>query len=454
MIKKQPGEIFEYENFRYSIGDWMRCSEESDYAGLSGIILEIRDGEDRETDNPTPDIYCRLQIPQDTRIIQKLEEKFSKLYGKSVKITDIPLERIILSPYELGSIIGVPNCYTPETNTPYPLCIGNGSACVKDAPFMPVWITTNISRRNLMKFTVNRLLMYQAVKTVLKVVRPRREIPEIGGLLVEADGSKGILTITGTDVRTHIQRRLRLEHIEESGSIILPPILAEMLYLLADEFVELESERNLVTLRSGACQYTISGLAAKSFPKLQIPFPEDTIQVKGINSLIRRTVFAANGDNIDYNRAGFSYVKISFRGGMATAEATDGSRMAVTASPHCADGDLDMILHEKALTVLDSIVKPDEELYVGIVGQVAFFMKEDLFFSTMLFTGNYLEASKLLSNFHGSYQATIDAKQLYELVCGLSAIFDTRDDKCINLRIEPDGVCARLLPADAHRLPK
>ena len=128
-----------------------------------------------------------------------------------------------------------------------------------------------------------------------------------------------------------------------------------------------------MTLRSGACQYTISGLAAKSFPKLQIPFPEDTIQVKGINSLIRRTVFAANGDNIDYNRAGFSYVKISFRGGMATAEATDGSRMAVTASPHCADGDLDMILHEKALTVLDSIVKPDEELYVGIVGQVVVF---------------------------------------------------------------------------------
>ena len=72
-------------------------------------------------------------------------------------------------------------------------------------------------------------------------------------------------------------------------------------------------------------------------------------------------------------------------------------------------------------------------------------MKEDLFFSTMLFTGNYLEASKLLSNFHGSYQATIDAKQLYELVSGLSVIFDTKDDKCINLRIEPDKVCAQVI---------
>lgn len=295
-----------------------------------------------------------------------------------------------------------------------------------------------------MKFTVNRLLMYQAVKTILKIVRPNKEIPELGGLLIEADESSGMLTITGTDIRTHIQRRLRLEHIEESGSMILKPILAEMLYLLTDEFVELESEKNLVTLRSGSCQYTISSLAAKSFPKLQIPFPEDTIQVKGINSLIRRTVFAANGDNIDYNRAGFSYVKISFRGGMATAEATDGSYMAVTASPHCADGDLEMILHEKALTVLDSVVKPNEELYVGIVGKVAVFMKEDLFFSTMLFTGNYLEASKLLNNFHGSYQATVDAKQLYDLVSGLSVILDTKDDKCINLRIEPDSVCAQI----------
>lgn len=62
----------------------------------------------------------------------------------------------------------------------------------------------------------------------------------------------------------------------------------------------------------------------------------------------------------------------------------------------------------------------------------------------MLFTGSYLEASTLLSNFHGSYQATIDAKQLYELVSGLSVVFETNDDKCIDLRIESDKVCAQV----------
>ena len=64
--------------------------------------------------------------------------------------------------------------------------------------------------------------------------------------------------------------------------------------------------------------------------------------------------------------------------------------MAVTLLSHCADGKMEMILHEKALQILASIVKPDEELYVGIVGKFAIFMKEDMFFSTMLFTGHWL----------------------------------------------------------------
>ena len=52
-----------------------------------------------------------------------------------------------------------------------------------------------------MKFTVNRLLMYQAVKTVLKIVRPNKEIPELGGLLIEADESSGMpVSYTHLDV--------------------------------------------------------------------------------------------------------------------------------------------------------------------------------------------------------------------------------------------------------------
>lgn len=289
-----------------------------------------------------------------------------------------------------------------------------------------------------MKFTANRLLLYEAVKTVLKVVSKNKEIPEICGVLIEADAERGVITLTGTDIRTHIQRRLRQEYIEESGSIILNPILSEMLRLLDGETVAFQDDGQMICISSESCKYTVPYLQAKAFPKLQIPFPEDTIQIKGINSLIKRTVFATDGTVTDHTKATFSHVKLSFEGGITKAQATDGSCMAVTVSPHCADGNLEMILHEKALHILASIVKPDEELYVGIVGKFAIFMKEDLFFSTMLFTGQYLEASTVLEKVRPVYGATADAKELYELIVNISAVFAADDDRCINVRLSGD----------------
>ena len=294
-----------------------------------------------------------------------------------------------------------------------------------------------------MNFTANRMLLYDAVKTVLKVVNKNKGIPEISGVLIEANADTGILTLTGTDIRTHIQRRLRQEHIVESGSIILNPILSEMLRLLAGETVTFQNDGQMIRICSGNCKYTVPYLQAKNFPKLQIPFPEDTIQIKGINSLIKRTVFAADGTAADHTKVTFSYVKLSFEDGTTKAQATDGNCMAVTLLSHCADGKMEMILHEKALQILASIVKPDEELYVGIVGKFAIFMKEDMFFSTMLFTGHYLEASTVLEKVRPVYGATADAKALYELIDNISTVFTAGDDRCVNVSLSDESLLVR-----------
>ena len=86
MIKNKAGEAFQYENVLYTIGEWIQCSELSDYAGLAGIITEIRDGTDKETDNRGPEITCCFQSPQEKNLIKKIENKFSSLYGVSKKI--------------------------------------------------------------------------------------------------------------------------------------------------------------------------------------------------------------------------------------------------------------------------------------------------------------------------------------------------------------------------------
>lgn len=57
MIINQPGAEFFFEDVCYKIGDRIVGTDASEYQGLLGSIIEIRDGEDKETENETPDIY-------------------------------------------------------------------------------------------------------------------------------------------------------------------------------------------------------------------------------------------------------------------------------------------------------------------------------------------------------------------------------------------------------------
>lgn len=98
MIINRPGAEFLYEGVTYRIGDTVIGNSESEYAGLSGSIIEIRDGDDKETENETPDIYCSFNEPVLPVDIAELEATFSDLYGEKKELDDIVLEMVIMAP--------------------------------------------------------------------------------------------------------------------------------------------------------------------------------------------------------------------------------------------------------------------------------------------------------------------------------------------------------------------
>ena len=63
MTINRIGAKFHYAGITYTIGDTVIANAESEYEGLFGTITEIRDGNDQETDNDTPDIYCTFIPP-------------------------------------------------------------------------------------------------------------------------------------------------------------------------------------------------------------------------------------------------------------------------------------------------------------------------------------------------------------------------------------------------------
>ena len=116
MIINRLGAEFMYDGASYKIGDRIIGTSESEYEGLYGSIFEIRDGEDKETENDTPDIYCSFEEPVLPHQIKKLEEIFSELYQEPKKLEDITLDFVIMSPEMVRVILPDPK---PLTQTIY-----------------------------------------------------------------------------------------------------------------------------------------------------------------------------------------------------------------------------------------------------------------------------------------------------------------------------------------------
>lgn len=98
MIINKKGEKFYFKGIEYVIGGDVIGTEESTYSGLLGNIYEIRTYEDKETDNETPDLYCRFEAPITNYDIAKLEKTFSKLCGENKSLEEICLDGVIMSP--------------------------------------------------------------------------------------------------------------------------------------------------------------------------------------------------------------------------------------------------------------------------------------------------------------------------------------------------------------------
>lgn len=98
MIYNKAGAVFDYDGVQYIIGGRVEGTAVSEYEGLYGRILEIRTEDDRETENPTPEIYCSFDPPVLPLEIRQLEEEFSELYCRPKELDDIVLDSVIMAP--------------------------------------------------------------------------------------------------------------------------------------------------------------------------------------------------------------------------------------------------------------------------------------------------------------------------------------------------------------------
>lgn len=98
MIFNRNGAAFTYDGITYTIGDTVIATGESAYEGLFGTILEIRTGNDKSTDNDTPDFHCEFIPPALPAEVVALETRFSALCRQKKELDEIALDEVIMAP--------------------------------------------------------------------------------------------------------------------------------------------------------------------------------------------------------------------------------------------------------------------------------------------------------------------------------------------------------------------
>lgn len=98
MLLKNKGDAFVYDGTKFVIGERVIATSGSAYEGMIGRILQICEGNDKDTDNDTPDIYCSFDEPILKTHKKKAIKRLSQLWNDAVKLEDANVAQALMSP--------------------------------------------------------------------------------------------------------------------------------------------------------------------------------------------------------------------------------------------------------------------------------------------------------------------------------------------------------------------
>lgn len=240
-------------------------------------------------------------------------------------------------------------------------------------------------------------------------------------VLLEADHSTQKLTVTATNVELSLEQRLPCKTDRDDALLVNARLLAAMLDRLDGDTVSLEHvfDGTTVTLRSGTASYTVAVYTRGGFPKPQLPFPEDTILLRGLPSMARNTVFAAAREK---QQTMLSCVHLCFSDAGLQAVSSDGSCMVSARSAASCSGNRSLLLPAVSLQKLARMCREEDEFRVGTTGKSLVLFREDFLFSARLMEGGYINSDQLMQSVTHLFTVLTDVETLQETLLAVTTV--------------------------------
>lgn len=189
--------------------------------------------------------------------------------------------------------------------------------------------------------TINRAEFLDAAKRAASIAPAESPLDVLKGALMEADAASGKLTITSTNMEVALVEKLPCSVQEEGSLVFSAKMLTEMLQRLPLDTVQISRPENQgrTALRSENACYEVDVWDRGTFPKPDLPFPEDTVKLSGIPAMAQRTVFATAQDN---NKPLLKCVNLKFTDVGLRAAGSNGSCIVTAKGDDQSKGDISM----------------------------------------------------------------------------------------------------------------
>jgi DNA polymerase-3 subunit beta len=249
--------------------------------------------------------------------------------------------------------------------------------------------SSQLATARLMKFTISKDSLQQAINQVQHVVSTRTTLAILSNVLLRA--KDGVLELTTTDLDVGVTCSVPAE-VEEEGATTLPArrLATIVRELPAEEISVSVDEKNYASIRSGPSFFKVVGLTSEEFPAL--PRFDDarefTLPQAVMRDCLRKTSYAISTDETRYVLNGILF---SFKNNALTMVATDGRRLAMVEQEveFPQSQEVDIIVPTKAVNELARLCGDNGDVVIRVTGsQVGFDLGESLLISKLI-DGNY-----------------------------------------------------------------
>ena len=267
--------------------------------------------------------------------------------------------------------------------------------------------------------------LFSQAKKAAKAAPAEHTLRELSGIHLVADDRAGVIRMTGTNLETAIRSTMPAAVERAGNAVINAALFLDILEKLPgeDAYMELRSN-DVMFIRSGTAEYFISVMQSSNYPKIDIPFPGDTVSVKGLKSLINRSLFSVKTDS---PKTVYHCLKFVIgEDGLRVIGSNGFCAVQLKGDPECV-GNISMLIPASSLKMLAAIADDNDVFELGVMGsngdiKTAVFSDGTTLFSARLMEGEFVDTDKLFSGIEPVTSVRLSADKLrsaLDLAAGL-----------------------------------